>query len=59
MEVVEQGLASPLSGNSLGVQWLGLGALVSEGPRFNPWLGTKILQTVWYSQKIKKRILTF
>ena len=51
VEVVEQGLESPLSGNSLVVQWLGLGALMSEGPRFNLWSGTKILQTVWYSQK--------
>ena len=53
MEVVEQGLESPLSGNSLVVQWLGLGTLMSEGLRVNPWLGTKILQTVWYSQKKK------
>ena len=43
MEVVEQGLESPLSGNSLVVQWLGLGTLMSEGLRVNPWLGTKIL----------------
>ena len=28
MEVVEQGLESPLSGNSLVVQWLGLGASI-------------------------------
>ena len=38
-------------------QWLGVGALTAKGPRFNPWLGSKILRVVRtkkYPNKKKK-----
>ena len=40
--------------NSLVVQWLGLHAPTAGGTGLIPSWGTKILQTLWYSQKKKK-----
>ena len=45
MEVVEQGLESPLSGNSLAVQWLGLRPLTAEGPGSIPGRSRKPLRS--------------
>ena len=42
------------SGNSLAVQWLGLGAFTAEGPGSIPGQGTKILQATWHSKKTKQ-----
>ena len=39
--------------NSLMVQWLGLYSFTAEGVGSIPGWGTKILQAVWCSQKIK------
>ena len=39
-------------GNSLKVQWLGLGAFTVKGPGSIPYWGTKIPQAVWcYGKK--------
>ena len=45
-------------GNSLAVQWLGLGAFTAKGTGWIPGQGTKILRAVWRSQKKKKNPLT-
>ena len=37
--------------NSLVVQWLGLRALIAEGPSSIPGWGTKIPQAAWRGQK--------
>ena len=44
-------------GNSLAVQWLGLGAFTAVGLGSIPGWGTKILQLrpMWHSRKKKKR----
>ena len=43
-------------GNSLAVQWLGLGVLTAQGQGSIPGLGTKISQAARRSQKRKKKI---
>ena len=35
-------------GNSLAVQWLGIGAFIAEGPGSVPGEGAKIPQAAWY-----------
>ena len=40
-----------IKGNSLVVQWLGLGALIAVAPGSIPDQVTKILQTAWCGQK--------
>ena len=47
-------LKKKIRGNSLAVQWLGLGAFTAEGPGSIPGWGTKIPQAVWCRQKKKK-----
>ena len=42
-------------GNSLVVQWLGLGGLTAEGPGSIPGRGTKISQATQHGQKKKKK----
>ena len=42
-------------GNSLAVQWLGFCTYIAEGPGSIPGQGTKVLQTVWCSQKNKTK----
>ena len=42
-------------GNSLAVQWLGLGAFTAKGQGSIPSWGTKIPQAAWLGQKKKKR----
>ena len=42
-----------MKGNSLAVQWLGLGTFTAEGPGSIPGWGTKILQAKWHGQKTK------
>ena len=44
-----------MSGNSLAFQWLGLRALMAEGPGSTPGRGTKIPQAAWCDQKQKKK----
>ena len=44
-----------MTGNSLVVQWLGLGALTAEGPGSISGRGTQIPQAVRHGQKQKKR----
>ena len=41
-------------GNSLAVQWLGLGTLTAEGPGSIPGRGTKIPQAMCHGQNNKK-----
>ena len=41
-------------GNSLAVQWLGLGASMAGGPGSIPGWGTKIPQATWHSQRKKE-----
>ena len=41
------------------VQWLGLHAFTVEGPGSIPGWGTEILQTLWHSQKKKKKRIQF
>ena len=43
-----------MGGNSLVVQWLGLGAFTAEGPGLIPGQGTKIPQVTQHGQKKKK-----
>ena len=43
-----------MGGNSLVVQWLGLGAFTAEGPGLIPGQGTKISQVTQHGQKKKK-----
>ena len=43
------------TGNSLVVQWLGLGALTARGPGWIPDRETKIPQTTQHSQKKRER----
>ena len=43
-----------LLGNSVVVQWIGLGALTARGPGLIPGWGTKVPHAAWRSQKIKK-----
>ena len=38
-------------GNSLAVQWLGLHASAAGGPRFDPWLRTRIFLKSLVAQK--------
>ena len=42
-------------GNSLAVQWLGLGAFMARGLGSIPGEGTKILQAAWQGQKKKEK----
>ena len=42
-------------GNSLAVQWLGLGAFTSKRLGSNPGQGTKIRQDTWHCKKKKKK----
>ena len=42
-------------GNSLAVQWLGLGTFTAMGPGSIPGRGTKIPQAMWRSQNKKKK----
>ena len=42
-------------GNSLAVQWLGLGTFTAEGTDSIPAGGTKIPQAEWHRQKLKKK----
>ena len=43
-------------GNSLAVQWSGLGASTAGGPGSISGRGTKIAQGAWRSQKKKKKV---
>ena len=45
-------------GNSLAVQWLGLGAFTAGDPGLIPGWGTKILQAMRLGQKKKKKMLS-
>ena len=40
-----------VTGNSLGVQWLGLHAVTAKGPGSIPGQGTKIPHATWCGQK--------
>ena len=40
-------------GNSLAVQWLGLGTFTARGPGSGPGPGTKTPQAAWHGQKTK------
>ena len=42
-------------GNSLAIQWLGLGAFTADGPGSIPGQGTKIPQAVRHGQKTKTK----
>ena len=45
-----------LQGNSLAIQWLGLGSYAAMGPESIPGQGTKLQQAVEPSQNQKKKI---
>ena len=49
------GIKIKSSGNPLAVQWLGPSAFTA-GTRFDPWLGTKILQDVQCGKKKKNYV---
>ena len=48
-----------LQGNSLAIQWLGLGCFTAMGPESIPGRGTKLQQAVAPSQNQKKKIVFF
>ena len=45
-------------GNSLAVQWLGLGTFTAKDSDLIPGQGTKLLQATWYGQIKKKKKTT-
>ena len=48
-----------LQGNSLAIQWFGLGCFTAMGPESIPGRGTKLQQAVAPSQNQKKKIVFF
>ena len=54
MDLKLQGIKIVSTGSTLVVQWFGFGTFTAAAPSSIPGWGTKILQTVWCSQKKKK-----